>query len=314
MDAAEGLTTATEPVAFLAGPTASGKTSAGVALAREFGLAIVSADSMQVYRGVEIGTAQPTMAERGGIPHELLGVAEPGEEFHAARFAEEARRAIARHAGEGRRSLVVGGTGLWIRALRSGLFAGPGRSDEIRSRLRAMMAAEGVAALHALLANRDPLAAGAVHPADHVRVIRALEVHELTGRSIIEWHREDAARRAKLPPPRPMVVVTPDRAAHERAITARIDAMLAAGWLGEAEGLLSRGLPDHAPPMKALGYPELFGVLRGEHSLEEARSLIVVATRQLARDQRKWFRSELRAEHMPPGVALERLRDIIARG
>ena len=314
MDSAEGVGLSGDPVAFLAGPTASGKTPMGVALAREFGLAIISADSMQVYRGVEIGTAQPSVDEREGVPHELLGVAEPGEEFHAARFAEEARRAIVRHAAEGRRSLVVGGTGLWIRALRSGLFAGPGRSEEIRARLRGLMEAEGVAALHAQLARLDPLAAGAVHPADHIRVIRALEVFELTGRSIIEWHREDAARRARLPPPRPMVVITPDRAGHEVAITSRIDRMLAAGWVEEAGRLLAMGLPDHAPPMKALGYPELFGVLRGEHSVEAARSLILIATRQLARDQRKWFRSELRAEHGPPEVARERLREVIGRG
>lgn len=312
MDAAEGLSTRAEPVAYLAGPTASGKTPMAVELADEFGLAVISADSMQVYRGVEIGTAQPGPEERKGVPHELLAVAEPGEEFHAARFAQEARAAIARHAAQGRRSIVVGGTGLWIRALRTGLFAAPGRSEEMRARLRAVLADSGAGALHAELARIDPLAAGAVHPADHVRVIRALEVFELTGRSIVEWHREDAARRALLPPPRPMVVLAPERAPHERAIRARIEGMLERGWLAEAGRLLALGLPDHAPPMKALGYPELFGVLRGESTLEEAVARIVIATRQLARDQRKWFRSELRTETMPIGVARVRMREIIA--
>lgn len=286
------------PVAFLSGPTASGKSALAIALAKEHGLAIISADSMQVYRGVEIGTAQPTESEREGVPHELLGVAEPGAEYHAARFMAEAYAAMARHAATGRRSLVVGGTGLWIRALRQGLFDGPSRDESIRARLRELLAAHGVEALYAHLQQIDPEGARSLMPRDHIRILRAIEVFELSGRSIVDWHREDEARRAAMGPLPPILLLDGPRDAHEKRIRKRVDAMLELGWLEEARRLRALGLPEHAPPMKALGYPELFRVLDGAWSLDEARERIAISTRQYARRQRKWYRAEVSVVHV----------------
>jgi len=293
------------PVAYLSGPTASGKSALAIALAKEHGLAVISADSMQVYRGVEIGTAQPSESEREGVPHEMLGIVEPGTEFHAARFMVEAQAAIDRHEAEGRRSIVVGGTGLWIRALRQGLFGGPGRDEQIRARLRERLEVEGVDALYEYLRRIDPEGAESLMPRDHIRIIRAIEVFELSGRSIVAWHREDESRRAALGPLPLILLLNPHKGAHEIRIRKRVDGMLDAGWLEEARRLRERGIPDYAPPMKALGYPELFRVLDGALGLEEARELIAVATRQYARRQAKWYRTEVGVVHVDAVSARE---------
>ena len=293
------------PVAFLSGPTASGKSALAIALSKEHGLAVISADSMQVYRGVEIGTAQPTESEREGVPHELLGIVEPGAEYHAAKFMVDAHAAIERHAAEGRRSLVVGGTGLWIRALRQGLFNGPSRDETIRARLRELLEVGGVEALYAHLERIDPEGARSLMPRDHIRILRAIEVFELSGRSIVDWHREDEARRAAMGPLPPILLLDTPKGAHEIRIRKRIGDMLKLGWLEEARRLRERGIPEHAPPMKALGYPELFRVLDGTLPIEEARELIFFATRQYARRQRKWYRAETGVVHVDVAGARE---------
>ncbi|MDX2174943.1 MAG: tRNA (adenosine(37)-N6)-dimethylallyltransferase MiaA [Candidatus Sumerlaeia bacterium] len=292
-----------EPAAYLAGATASGKSAEAVRLARALGLAIVSCDALQVYRGIEIGTAQPLESERGGVPHHLLGCSDVAEEWHAARFAREAREAIEAEARAGRRCLVVGGTGLWLRALREGLFDGPGRDEELRRELRAVLAERGPGGLHALLAEEDPEAAAALRPADHVRVLRALEVWRLTGRSIADWQREDAARRGALGPLPPLFVLQRPRGELHARIAARVDRMLADGWLAEAGRLRERALPEHAPPSKALGYRELSAVLDGRATLAEVRERIVAGTRQFARRQETWFRAERGAVAAGPGCA-----------
>ena len=278
---------------ILAGPTASGKSELAVEAARRHGLAIISADSMQVYRGMEIGTGVHPEHERHGVPHHLVSVAHPGQDFHAQRFVEEATAAARREWEENhRRSLVVGGTGMWIQALREGLFEGPGRDENIRLHLRQEMDRQGKEALHQRLAAIDPPMAESLSPRDHVRVLRALEVFELSGRTMTDWYREDQERRARLGPLIPLVVVRLPREELYRRIDQRVDKMIAAGWLDEARALLELGLPEHAPARKALGYRELFRVLESEWTLEHAREEIKKATRRFAKRQMTWFRGQ----------------------
>ncbi|MBI1292554.1 tRNA (adenosine(37)-N6)-dimethylallyltransferase MiaA [bacterium] len=293
-------------VGYLAGPTASGKSALAVELALRHGWAIISADSMQVYRGMEIGTGAIAPSEQRGVPHHLLGVADPRETFHAARFVTEARAAAAMEwESRGRRSLVCGGTGLWIEALREGLFEGPGRDESLREELRARIAAEGPEALHAELALVDPAIAATIRPRDAVRIIRALEVFRLTGRPLSEWYAEDQARRAALGPLPPLVVLDWPREELDRRINARVDQMMAAGWPEEARALDALALPEHSPARKALGYPELAAVARGERALPEVVEAIKLATRQYARSQMTWFRRRRDAVLVAAGYGVE---------
>ncbi|MCC5877338.1 MAG: tRNA (adenosine(37)-N6)-dimethylallyltransferase MiaA [Candidatus Sumerlaeia bacterium] len=179
-------------VGILGGPTASGKSAMAVEIAKKHGLAVISADSMQVYRGMEVGTGLIPISERQNVPHFLLGVAEPGEDYHAARFVVEARQVANQQWQEyGRRSLIVGGTGLWIQALREGLIDGPGRDETIRRELREVLHREGPNALHRKLKDFDPVLHERLSPRDHVRVLRAIEVYQLTGRPLSDWYAED---------------------------------------------------------------------------------------------------------------------------
>jgi tRNA dimethylallyltransferase len=278
----------------------------GVEIARRHGLAIISADSMQVYRGMTVGTGALTVEEQWGVPHALLGIADPREEFHAARFVAEAndcaRRQLLEH---GRRSLVVGGTGMWIQALREGLFPGPGRDEELRARLRDTLEREGPQALHDRLAGIDPEMATRLPVSDHVRVLRAIEVYELSGRPLSAWHAEDRQRRAGLGPLAPLVVLNPAKEVLADRITVRVRQILAAGWMEEARALLALDLPGHAPPRKALGYRELFRVIEGTLPLEEAEAAIILATTQFARRQRTWFGSQRDVRHCETGTIEE---------
>ncbi|HMX61643.1 MAG TPA: tRNA (adenosine(37)-N6)-dimethylallyltransferase MiaA [Candidatus Sumerlaeota bacterium] len=305
------LPTIYQPVGFLAGPTASGKSALAIELAKRHNLAIVSADSMQVYRGMAIGTGAVTAPEQQGVPHYMIGIADPRDEFHAARFVTGLRSATNHEwTEEGRRCLVVGGTGMWIQAAREGLFEGPGRNDAVRARLRDDLAAQGSAELHRRLSLVDEESARRLAPADHVRIIRALEVFELTGKPLSLWQDEDRARRAALGELPPLVVLDPPRELLNERIAVRVDAMLAAGWLEEARTLHALNLPDHAPPKKALGYRELFRVIEGEITLPQARELIITGTRQFARRQRVWFKAQRDARLVwPPSI--DHLNDLI---
>lgn len=284
-------------IGFLAGPTASGKSVLAVELARRHGLAVISADSMQVYRGMSVGTGVLGDGERRGVPHHLIGIADPREEFHAARFVKEATECAAAEWSEhGRRSLVAGGTGMWIQALREGLFAGPGRDESIRRRLRERLLHEGAAELHGELERVDPETAEKLSPNDSVRVIRALEVHQLTGKALSQWHREDAARRRDLTDLLPLVVLDPPREVLRERIARRVESMLASGWMEEARALHALDLPEHAPARKALGYRELFEVLEGRMEMRDVAEAITIATWQYARRQLSWFRGQRGAQ------------------
>jgi tRNA dimethylallyltransferase len=290
------------------GPTASGKSDLALRTARRLGAEILSVDSMQVYRGMDIGTAKPTAAERAQVPHHLLDVVDPDQTFTVARFVELADTVIADAARRGVRLIAVGGTPLYFMALFRGLFAGPGADPALRQRLSAL----GNAELHRRLAQADPAAAARIHANDTKRLVRALEVLELTGRPISDWQRQWEG-----PPRHPAVWVGLhwDREALNRRINARARAMLAAGWLEEARGPLARYGELSPTAAEAAGYGELFAHLRGRCSLDEAVEQIKMATRQLARRQIKWFRRFPEVTWLP-GDAPPEAQDavLIARG
>jgi tRNA dimethylallyltransferase len=273
----------------LVGPTGTGKTAVAVAAAGRAGLEILSADSRQVYRRLDVGTAKPTAAERAAAPHHLVDVADPEEIYTAARFAREAHAAAAAIRGRGRTPLLVGGSGLYVRAAEEGLFTGPAADPAVRARLAAFGDAEGDEALHALLAEADPETAARLHPRDRVRVVRALEVLELTGVPLSEHHRR---HREAAPPARTLRFgLDWDPAVLATRLAERVDRMLATGWIEETAALLAAGVPEDAPALYALGYPEIRGHLAGRVARAELRDRIVTATRRFAKRQRTWFRA-----------------------
>lgn len=292
---------AARPLLIIAGPTGVGKSAIALELAEATGASILSADSMQVYRGMAIGTAQPTPDELARVLHHLVGHVDPGEEYHVARFVAEADAVLAAEAAAGRRVIVCGGTGLFLRHLIEGIFDGAPRRPDIRARLEAEIAERGLEAVRARLRAVDPQRDAEINPNDAVRVVRALEVYEATGVAMSELHRRD--RAARTPRAVRYVVINRPGAELDARQAARIDAMLAAGWIDEARALMARGLPETSQAAKALGYRELFRHLRGEATLEATRAEIVLRTRQFARRQLTWFRGVAGAEWMPPSPA-----------
>jgi tRNA dimethylallyltransferase len=285
------------PVIAVLGPTASGKSTLGMALARELGGEIICCDSMQVYRGMDIGTAKPTAAEQAEVRHHLLDVIPPGEQFHAAAWAESARALIVDAASRERLAIIVGGTGLYFRALVRGLFDAPRPDPEIRARHQAQAASEGTAVLYARLAAIDPEAAAQIKAGDLVRISRALEVFEQTGTPISQLRRQ----KSPSPPPLRMfsIALDFDLALLRPRISARVDAMMEAGFLNEVRGLRDAGYGD-ARSMLALGYKQLGEHLDGKVDLSTAVAAIKSTTAAYARRQRTWFRREdinLRAYH-----------------
>lgn len=264
-----------DPLFVLVGPTAGGKSSAAVPLARELGAEIVSLDSMLLYRGMDIGTDKPAT---GGVKHWLIDLLDPQERFDLRRYIAEAERAIADITARGRRVLVVGGTGLYLQGLLKGVFEGVARDPELRARL----ADVEPAALHARLEEVDPEAAARIHENDRRRIVRALEVHAATGRPLsalqtqFEGPDRYAAVIAGLAWPRPAL---------KARVRARVAAMLEAGLVDEVAGL------ELGPTAaQAVGYKEVLGALRGDYDLEEARRLIERNTMRLARRQATWFK------------------------
>jgi tRNA dimethylallyltransferase len=274
------------------GPTASGKSALALALAERAGGEIVACDSQQVYIGMDIGTAKPTREERARVPHHALDMVHPDQPFHAARWAEIARAAIADITARGKLPIVVGGTGLYSRARVAGLFDAPPPDPEIRARHQAAAATEGVEALHARLATVDPEAAAAIRARDLVRISRALEVYEQTGVPISELRRR-AAPPADLAPT--VLLLDPPMTALRPRIAARVDAMVAAGFLDEVRALRAAGYGPSCKPLQALGYAQLGAVIDGSASLADAVADTVRATVAYARRQRTWFRAHAAA-------------------
>jgi tRNA dimethylallyltransferase len=271
----------------ICGPTASGKTALALELAERYAAEIVSADSRQLYRLMNIGTAKPTAAEQSRARHHLIDVANPDQEFHAARYAELAAAAIADIAARHSKPLLVGGTGLYIKALTEGLLDAPGADLDLRRRLHARAAKLGSAALHAELSTVDPHSAARLHPNDLVRIVRALEVYEKSGRPLSELQREHAF--AARPYRTLKLGLDPGREELDRRIDRRAETMFATGLLDEAEALLAAGYDPSCKALRTIGYRQAFAVLRGEMGRAEALDELKRVTRRYARQQQTWF-------------------------
>ena len=282
----------TLPAILIAGPTASGKSALALKLAQRLGGVIVNADSMQVYRDLRVITARPTPAEEARVPHRLYGHVDAARRYSVGAWRLDAAAALAAAAGEAKVAILVGGTGLYFETLTKGLAAVPPTPDDIRAAVKARLDAEGSAALHAELMQRDPTVARRLMPADRTRIARALEVILATGRSLADWHRQgmpptlDAAQAVR-------VFLDPERAALKRRIEARFAAMLAANALEEVRALAARGLDPALPAMKAHGVPWLIRHLKGEITLAEAASGGVRDTWRYTKRQATWFRNRM---------------------
>lgn len=288
---------------LIAGPTASGKSALALELARATGGVVINADSMQVYRDLRIITARPGPADEARVPHRLYGHVDAAVNFSAGAWVSDAAREIAEAEAAGRLPIFVGGTGLYFKALTSGLSVVPPIPAETREDVRARLERNGVEALHAQLARRDPRAAERLNLRDRTRIARALEVIEATGRSLLDWHQE--GQPALLPKDSYRAVfLAPERDELYARIDARFEAMLGAGALKEVERLAARQLDPMLPAMKAHGVPALIRHLRGELGLEEAATIGRADTRHYAKRQFTWFRHQLPDfEWVRPGEA-----------
>jgi tRNA dimethylallyltransferase len=289
------------PVVVVTGPTASGKSHAAIELAERFGGEIVNADSMQVYRHLDIGTAKPTAAERARVPHHLFDVVEPDVQYDAGRYAREAAEVIAAIHGRERVVFVVGGSGLYIRALLEGLSVGVGRDPELRRALEAeheQARAEGdPSLLHRRLAEIDPTSAHALHPNDRVRLVRALELHAATGVAPSVVQR--AARSAR--PWRVLqLALDPGREVLGFRIDRRCEAMLGGGLLQEVRNLRDLGYGPELPSMRAIGYRHMQPVIDGVETLAGVLGPMQRDTRRFARRQRTWLRGVAGVEWLTP--------------
>jgi tRNA dimethylallyltransferase len=283
------------PLVVIVGPTASGKSTLAVWLAERLQGEVVACDSTQLYRGFDIGTAKPSLAERRGIPHHLIDVLDPTQDATAGGYRAMALTILEDLRWRKRLPILTVGTGLYLRALLEGLADIPQRCEELRVRLR--QSAEGHAAghLHRMLQRLDPQAAQKIAPADEQKLIRAAEVCLLSKKPISELYR--AGRAALIGwKPLQLALLSPREALYER-IHARTDTMIANGWLEEVRALAASGLPENAKPFDFIGYRELRSVLRGSMALEEARAAIQQSTRRYAKRQLSWFRNLPGVEH-----------------
>ncbi|MDA8179579.1 MAG: tRNA (adenosine(37)-N6)-dimethylallyltransferase MiaA [Deltaproteobacteria bacterium] len=284
----------------VSGPTASGKSALALALAREFPVEIVNADSLQVYRHFDIGTAKPTVAERGEVPHHLIDVADPDEPYDAGRYVRDAERAIGEIRARGKVPMLVGGTGMYIRALLRGLDPLPS-DPRVREELSRRWEVEGGAALHATLARIDPETSAKVHPSDRLRILRALEIAAVAG---IPPSRARAAW--SVPEPRHaclFLALWPDRETLYRRIDARTEEMFRRGLVEEVRGLLARGFDRTLKPMMALGYRQAAAHLLDGVPLPETIEAVKRDTRRYAKRQVTWLSSERNLVPVVPGAA-----------
>jgi tRNA dimethylallyltransferase len=304
------------PIPIIIGPTAVGKTDLSLTLAQALGAEVISADSRQIYRFLDIGTAKPDATQRQAVAHHLIDVVDPDEALNAARFAAMAWGCIQAIEARRRQPLIVGGSGLYVRALTDGLFSGPGADPRLRARLEAEADAAGVQALHRRLAHVDPAAAARIHPHDRVRIIRALEIYVVTGQPISQWQRQwqcPTGRDA-------FVLIGLQRQPDDlrRRIAARSEAMLRSGLETEVTGLLARGLAPTLPALQSVGYAEMIAHLAGLLDLQQARELIERHTWRLAKRQMTWFRRIagihwISLTETPESVALDTIQNLVAQ-
>ena len=279
------------PILVIVGPTAVGKTELAIEIARRVDGEIISADSMQIYQGLDIGTAKPTNTERQGIPHHMLDIMDPSEEFSVAEYQAMVEEILEDMDLRDKVPILTGGTGLYIKAVLEGfLFGAEGKDEDFRAELHGLAETQGNSALHLRLQAIDAKTAGRLHPNDRRRIIRALEVYETTGIPL----SEHLALQQQRGPRHPAVKfgLTRDRKQLYQRIETRVDQMLAMGLLEEVEQLLNQGLTDDCTAMQALGYKELVGYLRGQYDLQEAIRLLKRDTRRYAKRQFTWFRRD----------------------
>jgi tRNA dimethylallyltransferase len=289
-------------VIVLTGPTGSGKSSLAIELASIFRGAIINGDSLSVYRGLDIGTAKPTLAERSLVPHYLFDILEPDEDFDSLDYLSLARPLIKELTDKGYLPIVVGGSGLYLRSLLKGVFFGPGRDPVYREHLRALET-EGVN-LHELLQQKDPKTAARLHPHDRIRIERALEVFHQEGQSISDL-QEKHALSDRVFDSLQLVIELPTPVLDIR-LQDRVNKMFELGIVAETENLLNRGFSPELKPLQSIGYREVISYLRGENSLEETKAKVYLRTRRFAKRQRSWFRGQ-----MPEAIRVENELDKI---
>jgi len=279
-----------ESIVVISGPTGVGKTAVAVDLALRIDAELVGADSMQVYRGADIGTAKPTSEDLKGVAHHMLDVVEPGQEFNAAEYSALAREAITDIRSRGRNVIVVGGSGLYLRALLYGLVKAPAAHPDVRREIRKEAEAKGWDEMHRLLAEADPETASRLDPNDTVRITRALEVFRISGSPISRLHQVHGFRTPEFKT-HALALHLPKEKLRER-IDERIDRMMARGFLDEVETLLQKGLRPSRPPLNGIGYHRLCQHLSGQLTLEQAVARIKTDTARYAKRQMTWLRGE----------------------
>jgi len=298
-------------VVAIVGPTATGKSALAIALAHRFDGEVVSCDSTAVYRRFDIGTDKVPLAARQGVPHHLIDVADPTEEYSAARYARDASAAIRDITARGRVPILVGGTGLYYRALTRGFFPGPARDMATRARLERIAERRGVERLHALLHRVDPASAERVHPRDRKRLIRALEVYLLTGRPLTTHFAETQAPLPEYDVVSFALQIPPELTAAR--VAARVDAQFQQGLLDEIRGILASGIPETAHPFTGLVYRQALEHLHGVRDEAATRALIVRENRKYSRRQLIWFRKEPNLQWIHAAGELESTREDVAR-
>jgi tRNA dimethylallyltransferase len=298
-------------VVAIVGPTATGKSALAIALAHRFDGEVVSCDSTAVYRRFDIGTDKVPLAARQGVPHHLIDVADPTEEYSAARYARDASAAIRDITARGRVPILVGGTGLYYRALTRGFFPGPARDMATRARLERIAERRGVERLHAVLHRVDPASAERVHPRDRKRLIRALEVYLLTGRPLTTHFAETQAPLPEYDVVSFALQIPPELTAAR--VAARVDAQFQQGLLDEIRGILASGIPETAHPFTGLVYRQALEHLHGVRDEAATRALIVRENRKYSRRQLIWFRKEPNLQWIHAAGELESTREDVAR-
>lgn len=273
---------------IILGPTAVGKSELVIDLAQRLAGEIINCDSMQVYRGFDIGTDKPPLEIRQKVCHHLIDIVDPDTQFTAAAFVEHALTAIQQIVSRNHLPLVVGGTGLYLKALTEGLFPGPGRNQEVRQNIEREIETHGLDVLYQRLLTVDPEYGQKIHPHDRVRIVRALEVYVLTGKPISEHFKSTRPYLEGFKLTR--IGLKLDKEELSKRIDERVDRMFARGLVTETQKLLSQGIPESAPPFQALGYKQVLNYLRGKISLDEAKEQTKKETRQYAKRQMTWFR------------------------
>ncbi len=278
-----------DTIIAIVGPTASGKTRLSVEIAARLGAEIISFDSMQIYRGMDIGTAKPTIEERRGIPHHMIDIADPWEDFSVSRFVEQADKILQDLLSQGKPVVLVGGTGLYIDSLIKGLEFAPLPQSGIREELTTIAQEQGIEVLMERLRAVDPESAERIHPSNQKRVIRALEIYLESGKTMTQHNLETQEKPDKYDPLWIGLDYVNRKALYSR-IDRRVDLMIEQGLLQELERLLAQGIPEQATAMQAIGYKELIGYIHGDCSLEQATALLKQSSRRYAKRQRTWFR------------------------